>query len=167
MKEKIKMYRPKETETECGVTRVKRVSVADDVDDGWAFLDEYLPMVKDWKRQARERGVYRDPGYVTTLCKMAVLETAMELIESRLLEGNPITDAEFKRLREYNKMYVDYIKQGQSLSRSNQISLKEKYTQPELAEKLCKITENQFDPEDEPDQAAAGVQAVAGVRTNL
>lgn len=92
----------------------------------WDFLDSNLPLVKEWKTQAGERMVDRDPGYLTVLWHLAVLHAGKKRLECRLLKDGILTDDEFKRLREYNKLIVDYLKQAQSFSRSQQISIKDR-----------------------------------------
>lgn len=124
----IKIMEPNKTavqEDEISTNDFAKLTTAGAV---WDFLDSNLPLVEEWKAQAAERMVARDPGFLTVLWHLAILHAGKKRLECRLLKYGTLTDDEFKRLREYNKLIVDYLKQAQSFSRSQQISIKDRAT---------------------------------------
>ena len=128
MSKRIQIMEPNKTavqEDEINTNDFAKLTTAEAV---WNFLGSHLPLVNEWKTQAEERMVDRDPGYLTVLWHLAILHAGKKRLECKLLKDGILTDDEFKRLREYNKLIVDYLKQAQSFSRSQQISIKDRMT---------------------------------------
>lgn len=129
MNKRIQIMEPNKTavlEKEINTNDFAKLTTAEAV---WDFLDANLPLAKEWKTQAAERMVERDPGFLTVLWHLAVFHAGKKRLECRLLSNDGIlSNDEFRQLREYNKLIVDYLKQAQSFSRSQQISIKERAT---------------------------------------